>query len=87
MLSPLLILILAFVAARYVFLGVMLYGVVITLTAGIVLAEALARGRFMSRGGGITRVDRPRSFWGLVGLQVLVLVIGLGLTQVWILHQ
>jgi hypothetical protein len=86
-LSAVSILVLAFVAQRYIFVCVSLFGLTMALSAAILIVESLMRGRLLYGSAAISRAEQPLKFWGLIGLRMVALLIGLGLTQVWRLHQ
>jgi hypothetical protein len=81
LLCALSVLVLAFASPDHIFLAVNLFGVLVAVSAAIILAEGTASSRLLSRSGPIHRVERPIRYWTLFSMNVVALIIGLALTQ------
>ena len=83
MLSVFSILIVAFVAPKYLFVPIAIFGATLMAMAGTVLLEGAIHDRFLSRAGPIARAESPPRFWGSAGACFLIMTFGLALTQLW----
>ena len=87
LLSALSALVLAFTAPDYMFASVIVFGIAAAIIAAVVAIEGLIKGRLLTQTAPVTRAGRPLKFWGLIAMQVVAVLIGLALTQIWRLAQ
>jgi hypothetical protein len=87
LLSALSILVVAFLAPKYVSIPIAIFGGILAAMTGIVLLEGVIHGRFLSRAGPIVRAESPLRFWGSASACLLLATLGLALTQLWRLNH
>jgi hypothetical protein len=87
MLSALSTLVLVFASPEYTFIPVIVFGATAAAIGAAVVIEGLVHGRLLLFSSVVGRRERPLGYWTFIATNVVGVLIGLALTQVWRLYQ